>query len=93
VSDQPPVTKYRLTLTIRGNTLDEIEDELLTQTHGGFLLDSGYRTRDSWDSTGGRLTSVMEHLNPDQTPERYAAELEEWFNATRTKDRPKEETP
>lgn len=36
----PPVPRYRLTLTITGNTLDEIERELVVQTRGGFLLDS-----------------------------------------------------
>ena len=35
----PPVPRYRLTLTITGNTLDEIEHELVVQTRGGFLLD------------------------------------------------------
>jgi len=34
------VPRYRLTLTITGNTLDEIEHELVVQTRGGFLLDS-----------------------------------------------------
>lgn len=78
MTDQPPVSKYKLTVTIRGNTLDEIESELVTQTRGGFLLDSDYRTRDSWHSTSGRVTSVMEHTNPEMTPERYTAELHAW---------------
>jgi len=81
--NEPPVARYRLTLTIRGNTLDEIEDELRTQIHGGFLLDSDYGKRDSWDSTGGRLRSVMEHRNPQMTPERYAEELNAWCNERR----------
>ena len=34
---EPPVARYRLTLSIVGNTLNEIEDELLAQTRGGFL--------------------------------------------------------
>lgn len=34
----PPVPRYRLTLTITGNTLDEIERELVVQTRGGFHL-------------------------------------------------------
>lgn len=37
---EPPIARYRLTLTIKGNTLDEIERELVVQTRGGFLLDS-----------------------------------------------------
>jgi hypothetical protein len=78
---EPPVARYRLTLTIKGNTLDEIEDALIVQTRGGFLLDSDYGKRDSWNSTDGTTTSVMEHLNPDMTPERYAAELHAWWTA------------
>ena len=78
---EPPIARYRLTLTIKGNTLDEIETELIVQTRGGFLLDSDYGKRDSWNSTDGTTTSVMEHLNPDMTPERYAAELDAWWKA------------
>jgi putative lipoic acid-binding regulatory protein len=69
-ADQPPVTKYELTVKIRGNTHDEIEDELLTLVRGGYLLDSDYGKRDAWNSTGGRCTSVMVHTNPEQTPRR-----------------------
>jgi len=78
---EPPIARYRLTLTIKGNTLDEIEDRLATQVNGGFLLDSDYGKRDSWNSTDGTTTSVMEHHNPDMTPERYAAELDAWWTA------------
>ena len=78
---QPPVPRYKLTLTITGNTLDEIEHELLVQTRGGFLLDSDYYRRDEWQVVGGRVTSRMEHVNPEMTPERYEAELDEWFAA------------
>ena len=77
----PPVPRYRLTLTITGNTLDEIEDELVAQTRGGFLLDSDYYRRHEWEVVGGSRTSRMEHTNPDMTPERYNAELRAWFNA------------
>ena len=79
--DQPPVPRYRLTLTITGNTLDEIEHELLVQTRGGFMLDSDYYRRSMWQVIGGRATSHMEHVNPEMTPERYEAELDEWFAA------------
>lgn len=74
----PPKARYKLTLAITGNTLDEIERELLSQTRGGFLLDSDYYNRDEWTSYSGRVTSRMEHVNPDMTPERYEAELHEW---------------
>ena len=78
---EPPVARYRLTLTIRGNTLDEIEDALITQTQGGFMLDSDYGKRHWWDSTDGTTTSVMEHRNPYMTPERYAVEMDAWWKA------------
>jgi putative lipoic acid-binding regulatory protein len=82
-ADQPPVTKYELTVKIRGNTHDEIEDELLTLVRGGYLLDSDYGKRDAWNSTSGRCASVMVHTNPEQTPEAYAAELDAWWNERR----------
>ena len=77
----PPVTKYVLNVKIRGNTHEEIEDELLTLTRGGYLLDSDYHKRDEWDATSGRCSSIMLHANPEQTPEQYAAELEAWHQA------------
>jgi hypothetical protein len=80
----PPVPRYRLTLTITGNTLDEIERELVVQTRGGFLLDSGYMSRDYWDVVSGRHRSVMEHVNPEMTPERYDAELDAWWAGRKT---------
>lgn len=78
---EPPVSKYKLTITIRGNTHDELMEELLTMTRGGYLLASDYYARDTFDSTGGRDRMVLEHTNPDMTPERYAAELTAWFEA------------
>lgn len=80
----PPVPRYRLTLTITGNTLDEIERELVVQTRGGFLLDSGHMTRDFWEIVTGRYISVMEHVNPEMTPERYDAELDAWWAGRKT---------
>lgn len=76
---KPPTPKYRLNLTITGNTLEEIERELIVQVNGGFLLDSDHFTRNEWKVIGGTVTSEMEHLNPDQTPEKYATELDEWW--------------
>jgi len=85
-ADQPPVTKYELTVKIRGNTHDEIEDELLTLVHGGYLLDSDYGKRDAWNATGGRCTSVMVHTNPEQTPEAYRANSTHGGASTRPHD-------
>lgn len=44
----------------------------------GSADDSDYETRDEWHVLGGRYESVMQHTNPDQTPERYEAELSAW---------------
>jgi hypothetical protein len=78
---QPPVTKYRLTLTIDGNSHDEIERELLSMTRGGYLLDTDGYKRDMFKVVGGRRTAVLEHRNPEMTPERYDAELDAWWKA------------
>ena len=80
---KPPVARYELTLTITGNTLDEVERELLIQTRGGFLMNSDYGKRNEWRVYGGRCTSRMEEVNPDMTPERYEAELKAWSEARR----------
>ena len=78
---EPPTARYRLTLTITGNTHEEIEHELQVQSRGSYLNDSEGYQRDEWTVYGGTYTSRMEHLNPGMTPERYAAELDEWWAA------------
>jgi len=78
MSDQPPTTRYRFELTIDGNTLEEVERELAQLANSGFLLDSDYGRRDEWHMVSGRATRIMHHINPDMTPERYAAELDAW---------------
>jgi len=78
-SDAPPMTKYRLTVVIDGNSHDEIERELLALTRGGYLLNSHYYKRDSFAVYGGREHSILEHRNPEMTPERYETELDEWW--------------
>lgn len=75
---EPPVAKYRLTVTITGNSHAEVERELLLMTRGGYLLDSDGYKRDAWMVIGGRSTREMQHTNPEMTPERYEAELESW---------------
>jgi hypothetical protein len=75
---EPPVARYLYTFTARGNTIAEIEEELHTLMHGGFLMDSDYGKRDTWNSTSGRNRSVMVQPNPKMTPERYAEELRAW---------------
>ena len=82
-SEPPPVAKYKYTLVITGNSHAEILGELLTQTRGGYLLDSDYERRDSFTVYGGRKVSSLEHKNPAMTAERYEAELAAWFDAPR----------
>ena len=80
-TSEPPVAKYELTLTITGNSLDEIIEEIEGQSRGGLLLDSDYERRDEWHVIGGNTERVMRHTNPDMTPERYDRELMEWFDS------------
>ena len=39
----------------------------------------GIMRRDFWEIVTGRYISVMEHVNPEMTPERYDAELDAWW--------------
>lgn len=78
---EPPTAKYRLTLTITGNSHDEIERELLSMTRGGYLNDSDYHQRDEFKVIGGRRTATLEHTNPEMTPARYGEELRAWWEA------------
>lgn len=77
----PPTAKYRLTVTIDGNTPEEIEDELGYLARGGFIIYSDGYTRDDFTVYGGRLTAKLEHTNPEMTPEQYKADLEAWSAA------------
>lgn len=90
MTDQPPVPRYKLEVTITGNTLDEIQSELDMMATSGFLMDHQNGARHEWECWGGTTTRKMNHTNPDMTPERYSAELREWFDALRAarKDRP-----
>lgn len=76
---QPPVPKYTYTVTVTGNSHEEIEGELLSLTRGGYLLDSEYHKRDEFKVYGGRKTTELKHTNPDMNPERYDRELDEWW--------------
>ena len=58
---EPPVAKYKLTLTVYGNSHQEVQEELLSQVQGGYLIISEDEQRDRWrlldqietDSKGG----------------------------------------
>ena len=87
---RPPNPRYRLTLTIEGNTLDEVEDEVRAYALSGFLVDSDGGRRDAWDVAGPRRESLMVVVDPDMTPERYFAELVAWFTARKAAKATKE---
>lgn len=76
---EPPIARYKYTLTITGNSHDEIERELLVMTRGGYLLDSEYHARDAFEVFGGTSTRTLEHANPDMTPEAYREALDAWW--------------
>ena len=76
---EPPIAKYQYTLTITGNSHDEIERELLVMTRGGYLLDSEYYSRDAFKVYSGTSTRTLEHASPDMTPEKYKAQLDAWW--------------
>lgn len=83
-SNPPPVAKYRYTLTITGNSHDEVMSELVSMTRGAYLLDSKYYESDEFTVYGGRSTRKLEHANPGQTPERYKEELDAWSDRRKT---------
>ena len=81
VNSGPPTAKYELSITLHGNSHEEIERELLSMTRGGYLLDSDHHRRDEFHVVGGRGTRVLKHANPEMTPDRYDAELDAWWRA------------
>lgn len=85
MSLKPPETKYRLTVEVRGNTHQEVIDEIAYLLNGGYLMDSDYYKRDEFDVMGGRATRCLEHTNPEMTAERYNKELTEWADNRRDK--------
>ena len=76
---RPPNRRYRLTLTIEGNTLDEVQDVVNAYARLGFLNDSDCGRRDAWYVTHTRCESLMTVVDPGMTPDRYFAELDAWF--------------
>lgn len=72
----PPVAKYRYTLQITGNSLDEVEDELQR-----LAKQFGYETahRDELAIQSGTYTQTLVVVDREQTPEKYEAALEEWM--------------
>lgn len=82
---KPPVAKYELTLVLHGNSHEELESELLSMTRGGYLLDSDYHRRDDFHVIGVNGVRTLRHTNPQMTPERYAADLETWWQSRKAR--------
>lgn len=79
---EPPVAKYRYTLVVTGNSLDEIDGEIadaLNEIWAEPALD--------FERVGGRSQRKLEHLNPEMTRERYDAELAAWWAARKADKR------
>ena len=76
----PPKARYRLSLQITANTLEELEQELDARAIHFAIENRGRHTR---DEVGPRHHLVLEHANPTMTPERYDVELRAWWAAQR----------
>ncbi|WP_286697486.1 hypothetical protein [Dermacoccus sp. UBA1591] len=84
-TSRPPIPRYRLTLTIDGNTFDEIDDELRSLANASTYMDSLFtgQVRHEWAIYSPRVKRHMEHRNPDMTPEKYDYELKAWADRRR----------
>jgi hypothetical protein len=77
----PPHTKYHFEFTVDANSHDEISDAIHALYVNFWQRLDG---RDECDITSSdRTTMRLTHTNPEQTPERYDAELREWAAARR----------
>lgn len=88
MTGKPPVARYRLTLTIDGNSFDEIDNELRVLAGGSTYRDSLFfgLERHEWSIYEPRVKKRMEHRNPDMTPEKYDDELTAWADSRRKKE-------
>lgn len=75
-----PIPKYQLVVSITGNSRQEISDRIRSLDVN---WDYEYGNRDTIESTDGTTRILMEHTNPEQTPEAYDAELSNWAQARR----------
>ena len=82
--DRPPTAKYRYTLQVTGNTLDDIEHELQIASNE-FAYDTA--TRDEFAIQGGTATQTLIVADPDQTPDKYLTDLEAWMQRRRDERR------
>jgi hypothetical protein len=85
MSADPPVTRYKLTVTVYGNTIHEVDDELgmVANSFAGLDVGPGFdlfpdAAIHEFTVTGGRSTRKLEHTNPEMTPEQYQRDLNAW---------------
>ena len=78
-----PIAKYQAVIAITGNSRKEISDRIRSLDVN---WDYEYGDRDSIESTDGTTSIIMEHTNPEQTPEAYDDELMAWARARRETD-------
>lgn len=77
-----PMPKYMLAVTIDANTLDELQSAV---EQFAVVMAVDWLNREEIDSTDGRTGVRLEVTNADQTPELYAAALQAW-SRNRTSD-------
>lgn len=81
----PPVPRFKLTVEIEGNTLDDVLNEAYSV---GINAPAQIRGRDECEIVGGSRTIRLTHQNPDMTPQQYASELAEWSRLRRSRPAP-----
>ena len=78
---EPPKAKYRFEFSVDANSHDEIFDAL-----SALVVNYVHRTghRDALDIVSSDRTTIrLRCINPDQTPEKYGAELRAWAEERR----------
>lgn len=83
MSSKPPMSRYKLTLEITGNTMDEVLRELAVQSNDADHELGGDIHRHNAEWISGRSTLSLVERNPGMTPEKYAAELDAWRESRR----------
>lgn len=75
----PPVAKYTATIKISANNHGELLDRVRSLANNWWHHHAEYGKRDAVNSTDGTTNVKLEHTNPEQTPEKYTAELDAWW--------------
>lgn len=78
-----PRAKYTLVVEMTANSHEELADMVHGLEVNWWHHYSQYGERDAFDSTDGRTSVLLDHTNPEQTPETYSAELSAWAERRR----------